>query len=135
MFTPANLPMLVLEYKAERNCCGSINFSPYRLLYTSRVLLALCPPPHTHAVTGTPGIGKSFFVEYALARLVALPEPPPYIVWQDHAVPNDVVRIYLIGSCRCTSRAYLVSANPATHLPGAPCITCAFVRACRTVLH
>ncbi len=83
--------MLKLEYGAERTCSGSYRTASPT---TSRVLLVLCPPPRpTHAVTGTPGIGKSFFVEYLVARLLALPEPPPYIVWQDHAWPMSAVRV------------------------------------------
>ncbi|KXZ47464.1 hypothetical protein GPECTOR_35g902 [Gonium pectorale] len=41
-------------------------------------------------VTGTPGIGKSFFLYYLLAELVALPEPPPYILWEHSTMPGEM---------------------------------------------
>ncbi|KAG2445299.1 hypothetical protein HYH02_008766 [Chlamydomonas schloesseri] len=57
----------------------------------SRVFVRGCYPllferlaqsPRRVIITGTPGTGKSLFRYYLLARLVALPEPPPYILWQ-----------------------------------------------------
>mgnify|MGYP001807591809 CR=1 FL=1 len=43
-------------------------------------------------VTGTPGNGASFFLYYLLARLLALPEPPPYILWEHVSDPTEMVR-------------------------------------------
>ncbi|KXZ41316.1 hypothetical protein GPECTOR_559g579 [Gonium pectorale] len=39
-------------------------------------------------VTGTPGIGKSWFFYYLLARLLKSTRPPPFIVWEHMTMPN-----------------------------------------------
>ncbi|PNW78204.1 hypothetical protein CHLRE_09g386600v5 [Chlamydomonas reinhardtii] len=41
-------------------------------------------------ITGTPGNGASFFLYYLLARLLALPEPPPYILWEHVSDPTEM---------------------------------------------
>ena len=50
----------------------------------------------TLAVTGTPGIGKSWFFYYILARLLKSTQPPPFIVWEHMTVPNMAVRPMLV---------------------------------------
>ncbi|KXZ47445.1 hypothetical protein GPECTOR_35g883 [Gonium pectorale] len=56
-------------------------------------------------ITGTPGIGKSYFFYYLLAELVALPEPPPYILWEHSTAPGEM-RCYdhLTGEVRRGNR-------------------------------
>eukprot|EP00198_Chlamydomonas_reinhardtii_P009383 XP_001698720.1 predicted protein [Chlamydomonas reinhardtii] len=39
-------------------------------------------------VTGTPGIGKTYFFYYILARLLKSARPPPFIVWEHMMEPN-----------------------------------------------
>ncbi|PNW84002.1 hypothetical protein CHLRE_04g212200v5 [Chlamydomonas reinhardtii] len=46
------------------------------------------PEPTLYIVTGTPGIGKSWFFYYILARLLKSTQPPPFIVWEHMTVPN-----------------------------------------------
>ncbi|KAG2437878.1 hypothetical protein HXX76_005495 [Chlamydomonas incerta] len=41
-------------------------------------------------ITGTLGIGKSWFLYYMLAQLQALPEPPPYILWEHLADETEM---------------------------------------------
>ncbi|EFJ42709.1 hypothetical protein VOLCADRAFT_107109 [Volvox carteri f. nagariensis] len=43
-----------------------------------------------HVVTGTPGIGKSYFFYYMLMRLLESPSPPPFILWQHHSNPGKL---------------------------------------------
>ncbi len=58
-----------------------------------------CSPTITLAVTGTPGIGKSVFFYYCVARLVQSDNPPEVIVWEHRADPGVVVRL-LLGAFR-----------------------------------
>ncbi|KXZ49595.1 hypothetical protein GPECTOR_20g451 [Gonium pectorale] len=46
------------------------------------------PLPRLYIVTGTPGIGKSWFFYYLLARLLKSTQPPPFIVWEHMTMPN-----------------------------------------------
>jgi hypothetical protein len=65
--------------------------------------------PYAHAVTGTPGIGKSCFLYYLLARLLALEEPPPYIIWEHWSSKNKRVRLpYLMLRFGSTVGVYLL---------------------------
>ncbi|EFJ39497.1 hypothetical protein VOLCADRAFT_108619 [Volvox carteri f. nagariensis] len=41
-----------------------------------------------HVVTGTPGIGKSYFFYYMLLRLLHSPSPPPFILWEHYGFPG-----------------------------------------------
>ncbi|KAG2424451.1 hypothetical protein HXX76_014504 [Chlamydomonas incerta] len=38
--------------------------------------------PTKYIVTGTPGVGKSWFVTYLILRLLKRSSPPPFIVWE-----------------------------------------------------
>lgn len=51
------------------------------------------------AVTGTPGIGKSMFFYYCVARLMQSDNPPDFIVVEHMADPGVVVRL-LLGAFR-----------------------------------
>lgn len=51
--------------------------------------------PTPLAVTGTPGVGKSWFFYYMLARLVKLRDPPPHIVWEHLTEPGMAVSFVL----------------------------------------
>ncbi len=57
---------------------------------SSSLALPFYPP---HAVTGTPGIGKSYFLYYLLTQLLALPEPPTYILWEHYGKQGQMVRV------------------------------------------
>ncbi|KAG2428108.1 hypothetical protein HYH02_014455 [Chlamydomonas schloesseri] len=49
----------------------------------------VCKPlPRLYIVTGTPGVGKSWFFYYMVARLLKSTRPPPFIVWEHLTVPN-----------------------------------------------
>ncbi|KXZ53109.1 hypothetical protein GPECTOR_8g99 [Gonium pectorale] len=39
-------------------------------------------------IMGTPGIGKSLLLYYVLSRLLHLPSPPPYIIWEHAMEPG-----------------------------------------------
>lgn len=51
--------------------------------------------PTPLAVTGTPGIGKSWFLYYLLLRLLKLTKPPPFIVLEHLIQPGKAVRLVL----------------------------------------
>ncbi|KAG2423953.1 hypothetical protein HXX76_014894 [Chlamydomonas incerta] len=42
-------------------------------------------------VTGTPGVGKSWFLYYLLARLLKNSAPPPFIVWEHMTKPGKAL--------------------------------------------
>eukprot|EP00198_Chlamydomonas_reinhardtii_P003461 XP_001692797.1 splicing factor [Chlamydomonas reinhardtii] len=46
------------------------------------------PKPRKYIVTGTPGIGVTWFSYYLLARLVNSTAPPPFIVWEHMTKPG-----------------------------------------------
>ncbi|PNH12505.1 hypothetical protein TSOC_000560, partial [Tetrabaena socialis] len=46
------------------------------------------PKPKRFIVTGTPGIGKSWFFYYLLARLLKSTTPPSFIVWEHNTKPG-----------------------------------------------
>ncbi|KAG2424297.1 hypothetical protein HXX76_014675 [Chlamydomonas incerta] len=50
--------------------------------------LVCYPKPSKYIVTGTPGIGKSWFFYYLLARLLKSAAPPPFIVWEHMTKPG-----------------------------------------------
>lgn len=56
------------------------------------------PPPLT--VTGTPGIGVTWFSYYLLARLVNSTAPPPFIVWEHMTKPGMAVRLLALDFFR-----------------------------------
>lgn len=73
----------------------------------------IMPPrscPHSPvAVTGTPGIGISWFFYYLLARLLKSTEPPPYIVWEHMTQPGMAVRFTVLVLCSmhvCLSQSH-----------------------------
>ncbi|EFJ47477.1 hypothetical protein VOLCADRAFT_105054 [Volvox carteri f. nagariensis] len=43
-----------------------------------------------HVVTGTPGIGKSFFFYYMVLQLLHSPSPPPFILWEHLGNPGQM---------------------------------------------
>ncbi|KAG2451432.1 hypothetical protein HYH02_004031 [Chlamydomonas schloesseri] len=66
--------------------------------FRSRIYIRKCYPDlfkllenpnrKSFIITGTPGVGKSCFFYYLLTRLLALEEPPPYIVWEHWSAIN-----------------------------------------------
>ncbi|KXZ52705.1 hypothetical protein GPECTOR_8g100 [Gonium pectorale] len=47
---------------------------------------AVCAP--NFVIMGTPGIGKSLLLYYVLLRLLHLPSPPPYVIWEHAMEPG-----------------------------------------------
>ncbi|EFJ48629.1 hypothetical protein VOLCADRAFT_90795 [Volvox carteri f. nagariensis] len=50
-------------------------------------------------VTGTPGIGKSYFFYYMLLQLLHSPSPPPFILWEHFGKPDVVIPLDVGGGC------------------------------------
>ncbi|EFJ45432.1 hypothetical protein VOLCADRAFT_94291 [Volvox carteri f. nagariensis] len=45
--------------------------------------------PTKYIVTGTPGIGKSWFATYLILRLLKRSSPPPFILWEHFMYPGE----------------------------------------------
>lgn len=82
-----------------------------------------------HAVTGTGGTGKTFFLYYLLGMLMSLPEPPPYILWE-HMTLNDEMVSCLLFSLLV---AFCSRSASARHHP--PCLSPWFRQTANASLH
>ncbi len=71
----------------------------------------LTPPPPPNTVTGTPGIGKSYFLYYLLAELLALENPPPFILWE-HVLKTDTMVNALHVCCSCVKNNHVTTEAP-----------------------